>query len=41
MEESGKVGKRIVTEIKPAGEFFMAEAYHQKYFEKVRRKPGT
>ncbi|HKV41194.1 MAG TPA: peptide-methionine (S)-S-oxide reductase MsrA [Blastocatellia bacterium] len=33
--EKAKVFKRpIVTEIKPAGEFYRAEDYHQQYFEK-------
>ncbi|MHA1566518.1 MAG: peptide-methionine (S)-S-oxide reductase MsrA [Alphaproteobacteria bacterium] len=30
--------KTIVTEIVPAGKFFMAEDYHQQYFEKRRGK---
>ncbi len=32
--KSGKYGKPIVTEIVPASKFWMAEEYHQRYFEK-------
>ena len=31
---SGKFSNKIVTEIVPAPEFFKAEEYHQKYFQK-------
>ncbi|MDE3074336.1 MAG: peptide-methionine (S)-S-oxide reductase MsrA [Chloroflexota bacterium] len=31
---SGRYGRPIVTEITPASEFWMAEDYHQQYFEK-------
>lgn len=34
LEKSGKFHKPIVTEIAPAPEFYKAEDYHQKYFQK-------
>jgi peptide-methionine (S)-S-oxide reductase len=34
LTQSGKYRKPIVTEVVPAGEFYMAEDYHQQYFEK-------
>lgn len=35
LEKSGRYGgKRIVTEITPAGKFWPAEDYHQKYYKK-------
>lgn len=34
LEESGKFGGRIATEIEPAGPFYMAENYHQEYYQK-------
>ena len=34
LDSSGKFSKKIVTEITPAPEFFKAEEYHQKYFQK-------
>ncbi len=32
LERSGRLGKAIVTEIEPAGQFYRAEPYHQDYF---------
>jgi peptide-methionine (S)-S-oxide reductase len=34
LEKSGRFPRPIVTEITPAGPFWRAEEYHQKYFEK-------
>lgn len=34
LEKSGRFQKRIVTEIVHAPEFYKAEEYHQKYFQK-------
>ena len=34
LERSGKYGRAIVTEIEPASTFYMAEEYHQQYYEK-------
>ncbi len=34
LQNSGKFSRPIVTEITPAGEFWRAEDYHQRYFEK-------
>ncbi|MEB3830468.1 peptide-methionine (S)-S-oxide reductase MsrA [Phormidium sp. CCY1219] len=36
LQLSGKYDKDIVTEIKPASEFWMAEEYHQQYVDKKR-----
>ena len=34
LDKSGKYEKQIVTEILPAPQFYNAEEYHQKYFQK-------
>jgi peptide-methionine (S)-S-oxide reductase len=34
LEKSGRFPRPIVTEITPAGPFWRAEEYHQRYFEK-------
>lgn len=34
LKKSGRYRKRLATEVVPAGAFFKAEEYHQKYFEK-------
>ena len=38
LDDSGKFGNKIVTAIEPATEFYMAEDYNQKYYEKQKGK---
>lgn len=38
LEQSGRFGSPIVTEIEPAGPFWEAEEYHQRYLEKRGRR---
>ena len=37
LQASGRYADGIVTEIAPASAFYMAEDYHQRYVEKLRR----
>ncbi len=39
LDASGKLGRRIVTQIVPATEFYPAEAYHKDYFNRNRNAP--
>jgi peptide-methionine (S)-S-oxide reductase len=39
LNKSGKFKRPVVTEIVPAPEFYMAEDYHQQYFEKRGMAP--
>jgi peptide-methionine (S)-S-oxide reductase len=37
LEQSGRLAGQIATEITPASEFYEAEEYHQRYYEKLGR----
>jgi peptide-methionine (S)-S-oxide reductase len=39
LDAAGTLGKKIVTEIVPAGEFYPAEDYHRDYFNRNRNAP--
>lgn len=40
LSESGRYTRPIVTEVRPVREFYDAEEYHQKYFEKMKGRRG-
>lgn len=39
LEAEGGLGRRIVTELRPAGTFYIAEDYHQEYFANNPEQP--
>ena len=40
LQQSGRFGRPIVTELSPVGVFYRAEEYHQRYLEKVGLSDG-
>lgn len=40
LDESGKLGRPIVTQIMPATEFYRAEEHHQRYYERTGIAPS-
>lgn len=34
LQEAGRYGRNVVTEVKPAGSFYEAEEYHQQYLQR-------
>ena len=39
LDESGKLGRPVVTQIVPGAEFYRAEEYHQRYYERMGIAP--
>jgi peptide-methionine (S)-S-oxide reductase len=39
LDETGKLGRPVVTQIAPAAEFYRAEEYHQRYYERMGIAP--
>jgi peptide-methionine (S)-S-oxide reductase len=39
LDESGQLGRPVVTQVVPAAEFYRAEEYHQRYYERMGIAP--